>query len=107
MISALPIIHALACLVILLEALFKANLANPCKTGLCPHTRALEALKGAAWGLLAFGAGAAVMLPLLANAQAAPHGVLYSALYAPPTLQGTAIVLGFAVLIIRTRIKEG
>jgi len=107
MTSALPAIHALACLVILLEALFKANLSNPCARGLCVRTRALEALKGAAWGLLAFGAGAAIMLPLLANAQAAPHGVLYSALYAPPTLQGTAIVLGFAVLIIRTRVKEG
>ena len=99
--AALPILHALAALVILAEASFKAELSNPCKSGLCPRSRALEALKAFAWVLLAFGSGASVLLPLLATAQAASGARLPT-----PTLESTVVMVGFAVLIIRTRFKE-
>ena len=101
--TALPILHALAALVILAEASFKAELSNPCKSGLCPRNRALEALKSLAWVLLAFGAGASLMMPLLSSALASSQDYLLPM----PSLQNTAVMVGLAVLIIRTRIKEG
>ena len=101
--TALPILHALAALVILAEASFKAELSNPCKVGLCPRSRALEVLKSLAWVLLAFGSGASVLLPLMGSALASSQNYLLPT----PSLQNTAVMVGFAVLIIRTRIKEG
>jgi hypothetical protein len=61
------------------------------------HGRFLEArlatiLKAAAWGLLALGAAGAVITPLL-------H-------LETPTLQDACVMAGFAVLIVRTRVKE-
>ena len=101
--ATLPILHALVALVILAEASFKAELSNPCKAGLCPRNRALEVLKSFAWVLLAFGAGASLFLPLMGSALASSQDYLLPT----PSLQNTAIMVGFAVLIIRTRVKEG
>jgi len=57
------------------------------------RARAVEVLKMLAWGLLTIGGAGAVatlLLPLRA-----------------PDLQDVCVIGGFAVLIVRTRVKEG
>jgi hypothetical protein len=53
----------------------------------------LKALKALAWALLAIGAASAIATPLMHLAR--------------PTLQDVAVLGGMAVLIVRSRIKEG
>lgn len=91
--AALYLIHWLAGLVVLAEALNKLERVDPLAAGLTPRTRLVDSLKALAWLLLAIGAGGALITPLLA--------------LEPPTLQDVAVLAGFAVLIVRTRIKEG
>lgn len=98
--SALAVLHWLACLIVLAEALNKLERTAPCRRGLLPMDRLVEALKAIAWALLALGAGGGVIAPLL------PPEHLPARLGAPG-LQDMCIALGFAVLIIRTRFKEG
>ena len=86
-------IHWLACLIVLAEALNKLERTAPCRPGLAPHTRLVEWLKAVAWALLAIGAAGGLITP-------------FTHLEAP-TLQDTCIAGGFAVLIVRTRFKEG
>lgn len=93
MTAALHIVHWLCGLVVLAEALNKLERTAPCRRGLSPRERATEVLKAIAWLLLALGAGGAVATPIL-HLQA-------------PTLRDTCVALGFAVLIVRTRVKEG
>lgn len=99
---ALTAVHAAADLVIVTEAVYKLELAYPCARGISARVRLLQVLKSLAWLLLAFGAGASLLLPLLGSAWAASP----SQLLPLPTLENTAITVGFAVLIIRTRFKE-
>ncbi|MFG6413790.1 hypothetical protein ACG02S_07740 [Roseateles sp. DC23W] len=89
----LGVLHWLAALVILAEALNKAERTDPVRAGLKPRERATEWLKAAAWLLLALGAGGGLARPLLA--------------LPAPTLPEVCIAAGFAVLIVRTRVKEG
>lgn len=103
-------IHALAGLVVLAEALNKLERTAPCRPGLGPRERATEWLKAIAWLLLALGGAGALVSPLLQHLPVAPRpaGVLAVLMPMPaPTLQDVCIVLGFAVLIVRTRVKEG
>lgn len=93
MTAALYLIHWLAGLVVLAEALNKLERVDPLAAGLTRHARVVDGLKALAWLLLAVGAGGALITPLLA--------------LEPPTLQDVAVLTGFAVLIVRTRIKEG
>lgn len=100
MCSTLQILHWLAGLVVLAEALNKLERTAPFVHGLTPYARLLASFKALAWVLMALGAGGALAPPLLLALGV--HGS------APiPTLAETAVLLGFAVLIIRTRIKEG
>jgi len=85
--------HWLAGLITLAEALNKLERTNPLAQGLTPRERATEWLKGCAWFLLALGGAGAVVTPLMPLER--------------PTLQDACVLLGFAVLIIRTRVKEG
>lgn len=87
------ILHWLAALVILAEALNKAERTDPRRDGLTPRERAAEWLKAAAWVLLAMGGAGVLVSPLLSAA----HRQLADA----------CIALGFATLIVRTRVKEG
>ncbi|MCZ8074030.1 MAG: hypothetical protein O9341_07835 [Paucibacter sp.] len=91
--ALLQLLHLLAGLVILAEALNKLERTAPLRAGLAPRERITETLKATAWALLALGGGGAVAAPFL-------H-------LGPPTLQDTCIAAGFAVLIVRTRVKEG
>ena len=86
-------LHWLAGLLVLAEALNKLQRAEPCARGLSLRERATVWLKVAAWLLLAVGGAGALATPLM-------H-------LQPPTLQDACVMLGFAVLIVRTRVKEG
>ena len=86
-------IHWLAGLVVLAEALNKLERTGPTRAGLCKRERLLAWLKAIAWGLMAIGGAGAVVTPLMQMDV--------------PSLQDMCILLGSAVLIVRTRIKEG
>ena len=85
--------HWLAGLIVVAEALNKLERTDPLAPGLTLRERLVDALKALAWALLAIGGGGAVITPLLR--------------LEAPTLQDASVLLGFAVFIVRTRIKEG
>lgn len=91
--ALLQILHWLAGLVVLAEALNKLERAAPCAPGLTARKRLVDWLKVAAWALLAIGGFGALILPVL-------H------LPAPDSFDA-AVLVGFATLIVRTRVKEG
>ena len=95
--SALPlwasVLYWLAGLITLAEALNKLERTEPLRRGLTWRERLTEGLKALAWCLLAMGGAGVVAGPLLQ--------------LPPPTLEDACVALGFAVLIVRTRIKEG
>lgn len=106
MTTTLQILHWLAGFVVLAESLNKLERTAPFEPGLCPHDRLVSGLKALAWALLALGGGGAVATPFLAIADmhSAESQVV---LHQIPSFAETAVLLGFAVLIIRTRVKEG
>ena len=87
------LVHWLAGVIVLAEALNKLERTAPLRRGLCRRERAMEWLKAIAWALLAMGGAGALITPLLP--------------LETPTLQDMCVLLGFAVLIVRTRVKEG
>lgn len=106
MIAALQLLHWLAGLVILAESLNKLERTCPFSAGITRHQRLVATLKAVAWTLLALGAGGAVAAPLLL-ALGVHSGHLTLLRLEHPTLDHTALLLGFATLIVRTRVKEG
>ncbi len=89
----LALVHWFCALVILAEALNKAERTAPLRAELSRRQRATEWLKAMAWLLLALGAAGGLVAPLLGMP--------------PPTVREVCIGAGFAVLIVRTRVKEG
>lgn len=65
MTSRLQILHWLAALTALAEALNKLERTAPCAPGLTPHERLVDSLKALAWCLLALGAGGGLIAPAL------------------------------------------
>ena len=116
--SILEILHWVAAIVVLAEGLNKLERTAPFRPGICTHDRIVDGLKALAWCLLALGAGGAVIapvLPLLGVDQLAAGTMMRVDQLAAGTmmrvknhtLAETAVMLGFAVLIMHTRIKEG
>lgn len=107
MITALQIVNWLSGLVVLAEALNKLERTCPVAPGLTRHERLVDGLKALAWALLAIGAAGAVASPVLLElgVQRTFSGELMR--LERPTLAETCVLLGFAVLIVRTRVKEG
>lgn len=93
LITTLAAVHWVSGLIVLAEALNKLERTAPCRRGLTTRERTTEWLKAIAWALLSLGAAGAVITPLLPLEQ--------------PTLQDACVLLGFAVLIVRTRVKDG
>lgn len=96
--TLMQILLALCALVVVAEGLNKMERAAPRATGLTPRQRVSEWLKGLAWCLLTLGAGiylAAVVLHVAG---------LFDLL---ARWAGPLVLAGFAVLIVRTRVKEG
>lgn len=105
--TAVQLLHWTAALVVLAEALNKLERSTPCAKGLSAHDRLVIILKVLAWMLLAMGAAVALVSPLLLAA-GWPGGVYQPMLQLErPTAADAAVMLGFAVLIVRTRVKEG
>jgi hypothetical protein len=107
-------LHVASAIIVLAEALNKLERTAPLRPGICPKTRVVDGLKALAWLLLALGAGGAVAGPLLLAAgfttpQLAGHTLLTAPLLRleHPTLDQVCVLAGFAVLIVRTRVKEG
>ncbi|MDP1530301.1 MAG: hypothetical protein Q8M05_13045 [Rhodoferax sp.] len=106
MMTVLQTIHVLAALVVLAEALNKLERTTPFAHGMTRHARLVDGLKAVAWALLALGSGCTVAAPLLlGNGMQTNYLPLFDG--TPPLIDRTAVMLGFAVLIVRTRIKEG
>lgn len=99
-------LHLVAGLIVLAEALNKLERTNPLCPDMTPRERITEWLKAIAWALLAVGAGGAVATPVLLWCGVQSGGTTLLRLE-HATLAETAVLWGFAVLIIRTRIKEG
>jgi len=100
-------LHWAAGLVVLAEALNKLERTCPFVRGMTAHARLVDGLKAVAWLLLAIGAGGAVAAPvLLYLGVPLAYGDMLLRLE-HPTLAETSVLLGFAVLIVRTRVKEG
>ena len=108
--TTLQTIHVLAGLVVLAEALNKLERTAPCRHGLGLRERVTEWLKALAWLLLALGGAGALVAPLWRYLTMPPSTTELLALLMPlqgPTVQDVCLALGFVVLIVRTRVKEG
>lgn len=104
---ALQLLHLLAGLLVLAEALNKLERCDPLNPRFTRNERAVEVLKALAWGLLALGAGGAVAAPVFLALGAKPVDLYLLTRLEEPTLDQVCVLVGFAVLIVRTRIKEG
>lgn len=103
--DTLTLLHGLAALIVLAEALNKLERCDPLQPGLARRARVVAVLKAVAWILIAIGAGGAVVRPaLVAGAHSEHVGVLL--LVRPPSIVDVMYILGFAILIVRDRLKE-
>ena len=100
--------HWIAALVILAEALNKLERTDPLAPGLSCHARVVDTLKAVSWLMMALGAGGGLFAPVFVA-----MGYATADYYSPllrvdrPNLGETCVMVGFAILIVRTRIKEG
>lgn len=105
--NALQVLHVLAGLVVLAEALNKLERTDPLARGLSARERCVDALKALAWGLLALGAAGSLAAPVLLALGFQPEAGGHIARLERPTLAEVSVLAGFATLIVRTRVKEG
>jgi len=84
--------HFAAGFVVFAEALNKLERYAPFKRGISCKARFTSLLNCLGWMLLATGAAGAMVTPLLQ--------------LEPPTLQDCAVIVGFSILTIRSRLKE-
>lgn len=103
----LQILHIVAGFIVLAEALNKLERVDPLGRGLTWHERLVDGLKALAWMLLTLGAGGALAGPLLLSMGLPADAGGEVVRLGPPTLDQTLVLAGFAVLIVRTRVKEG
>lgn len=104
--ALLETLHLIAGLVVLAEALNKLERTAPFAPGMTGHARLVDGLKALAWVLLAIGAAGALAAPVL-FAFGIQSPLSQQLLHKTPSLAETAVLVGFAVLIVRTRLKEG
>jgi hypothetical protein len=99
-------LHWISGLIVLAEALNKLERTGPLAAGLTACERLVQSVKALGWALLALGGGGAVATPVLLalGVHSVPTMLLR---LERPTLAEIAVLAGFAVLIIRTRLKEG
>lgn len=100
-------LHIVSALIVLAEALNKLERCAPLARGMSRHARVVDGLKALAWLLLALGAAGALASPVLLASGFDPAAVGAWLRMGPPTLDQALTMAGFAVLIIRTRVKEG
>ena len=107
MTTTLQILQWVAGFIVLAEALNKLERTAPFAPGMTRHDRMVDGLKALAWILLAICAGGAVATPVLTAMGVHAHPWNQFISHQQPTLAETSVLLGFAVLIVRTRVKEG
>jgi len=88
----LEILHLLSGLVLLAEALNKLERTDPFARGQGWRMGLATWMKVVAWCLLAAGGAGALATPVFR--------------LPPPTLQDVAVIFGFALLVVRSRLKE-
>ncbi|PZO17619.1 MAG: hypothetical protein DCF26_09320 [Burkholderiales bacterium] len=103
----LEFLHPLAGLIVLAEALNKLERVDPIAPGMSRRQRIVDGLKALAWLFLALGAGGAVAAPVLLALGVPDQAASLLTRLERPTLDQTAVLVGFATLIVRTRVKEG
>ncbi len=91
--TTITVLHCLAGLIVLAEALNKLERIRLPFRRIALRAMAADWLKAIAWAALAIGAAGALVSPFLLHMQ--------------PTLADACVLGGFAVLIVRTRVKEG
>jgi hypothetical protein len=106
MTATLQVLHILAGLLVAAEALNKLERTTPCAPGLTRNQRQVAVLKAIAWVLLALAGAGAVAAPVLLAIGVQSHDLPLLRLERP-LLGEVLMMLGFAVLIVRTRVKEG
>lgn len=105
--TALQILHWLASLIVLAEALNKLERTAPCAPGLTRHERLVGGLKAIAWCLLALGAGGGLISPAMLQMRAWTDDLRILMCVDRLALTEALVMLGVAMLIVRTRVKEG
>lgn len=96
--TVLQILLAISAVIVVAEGMNKLDRVDPLqKDGLTSRERICAWLKGLAWFLLSLGAGIYLFALVFA---ADPTGDL-------ARLAAPLVLIGFAVLIVRTRVKEG
>lgn len=103
----LQLVHILAGFVVLAEALNKLERCAPFRPGLTPHERLIDAMKAIAWIPLALGGGGALAGPVLSSMGTDAEWLPLLLHAGSPSLAEALTMLGVAVLIVRTRVKEG
>lgn len=98
--------YLVAAVVVLFEALNKLERVMPFAAGLTWRQRTVEGLKALAWFLLGLGAGGVLLGPLLGSWGTHP-AIVQVLTCTNPALSDVCVLVGFAVLIVRTRAKEG
>lgn len=105
--AALDFFHWIAGLIVLAEALNKLERTDILSPEMSAHSRLVDGLKALAWALLALGGGGAVFAPVLLAIVGPAGSASILSRMAAPTFAETCVLAGFAVLIVRTRVKEG
>lgn len=105
--TTLQILHALAGLVVVAEAINKLERTSVLQRGMTARERCTECLKAIAWFLLALGAAGSMAAPVLLAMGFPPDAGGHLARLERPTLAEVLVLTGFATLIVRTRVKEG
>ena len=101
-----PVIHWLAAVIVLAEALNKLERAAPLQPSLSPHQRLIDVLKVIAWTMLALGSAGALISPIMGGLGIrTEHSQIVT--HHAPSIADAVLMVGVSVLIIRTRIKEG
>lgn len=93
----LQILLSVAAVIVVAEGLNKAERVNLLERNVAPRERICAWLKGLAWFLLSLGAGVYLFAVVFSQD---PTGDL-------ARLAAPLVLIGFAVLIVRTRVKEG
>jgi hypothetical protein len=104
--DTLQILHALAGLVVLVEAINKLERTCPTAAGLTRNERILEVLKALAWFPIAIGSAGAVVGPFFYFSGSNPNTLFHLLRVEHPTLSEVTAMAGLAVMVVRTRVKE-
>jgi hypothetical protein len=104
--QTLQLIHAVAGLIVLIEAINKLERTCPTAKGLTQRARLIEVLKAIAWFPIAIGAAGAVSGPIFLFVGSDPNTFIHLLRVEHPTLAEVCVMVGVAILVIRTRTKE-